>query len=342
VSVSPDVQSKTAAFALADLITGCVVTQAIYVAAKLKIADVLVDGPLAVPEIAERVGADSGAVYRLLRTLSSHAVFEELPEGRFGLTPMADALRGDATESMRDLAMLMGHPLAWVDWVHLAGSVSSGRASTPQRHLTGGYDFLMSNPEFAVMAGRGMACLSAGETDAVLAAYDFSSFGTIVDVGGGSGGLIAAILQQADNSQGILYDVPFATTEAGAILEKAGVADRCTIQPGSFLERMPAGGDLYVLKHILHDFPEPGFLKILDNVREVLPPDGRILVIEYLLPGNNEQHIGNAIDLWLLLLLGAKERTLPEYSELLATAGFSITRTVSTTAPVSIIEVARG
>lgn len=338
MSVSSGVKDKSAALAMADLITGCVITQAIYVAAKLRIADVLVDGPLTVPEVAERVGADQGAVYRLLRMLSGHSVFVEVGEGRFGLTPLADVLRGDAADSMRDLAMLMGHPLAWVDWVHLASSVCSGEASTPQRPLTGGYDFLMANPEFAAMAGQGMACLSARETDPVLAAYDFSSFGTIVDVGGGRGGLLVEILKQAKDARGILYDVPFATADAGPLLEKAGVADRCTIQAGSFLEGMPAGADAYVLKHILHDFPEPGFLAILKNVRDVIARDGKMLVIEYVLPGNNESHIGNVIDLWLLLLLGAKERTLPEYSELFARAGFTITRTVPTTSPVSIIE----
>lgn len=338
MSALPEVNGKSAAFALADLISGCVVTQAIYASAKLRIADILADGPLTVGEIAERAGADQGAIYRLLRTLSGYSVFTEVGEGRFGLTAMADALRDDAPDSMRGLAMLMGHPLAWVDWVHLTSSVCTGEASTPQRPLTGGYDFLMANPEFAAMAGQGMFCLSAAETDPVLAAYDFSPFDTIVDVGGGHSGLLAGILKQAKNSRGILYDVPFAIANAGPAFEKVGVAERCTIQAGSFLDGVPAGADAYVLKHILHDFPEPGFLAILKNVRDAIASDGRILVIEYVLPGNNERHVGNVIDLWLLLLLGSQERTLPEYSELFARAGFKITRTVPTTSPVSIIE----
>lgn len=338
MSLSPGAKDKPAAFALADLISGCVITQAIYVAARLRVADVMADGPLTVAEIAERTGADQKAMARLLRTLSGCSVFAESADGRFGLTPMADALRESAPDSMRGLAMLMGNPLAWVDWVQLPGSVTTGRPSTPQQPLTGGYEFLLANPEFAALAGKGMACLSGAETDPVLASYDFSGLGTIVDVGGGSGTLLAGILRQAANSRGILYDVPFATADAGPVLEKAGVADRCTIQAGSFLASVPADADAYVLKHILHDFPEAGFLAILKNVRDAMGPGGRLLAIEYVLPGNNEPHIGNVIDLWLLLLLGAQERTLPEYSELFARGGFKITRTVPTGSPVSIIE----
>lgn len=338
MSALPSAKDKSAAFALADLIAGCVITQAIYVAAKLRIADVLADGPLTAVEIANKAGADPGATHRLLRTLSGYSVFAELADGRFELTPMADALRDNAPDSMRDFAMLMGNPLAWVDWVHLPSSVCTGEASTPQRPITGGYEFLLANPEFAAMAGRGMACLSGTETDPVLAAYDFSPFRTIVDVGGGHGSLLAGILKQAKNSRGILYDEPFATAAAGPVLEKAGVTERCTIQAGSFFNGAPTGADAYVLKHILHDFPESGFLAILKNIRDAIAPDGTMLVIEYLLPENNERHIGNVIDLWLLLLLGAKERTLPEYSELFARGGFKITRTIPTTSPVSIIE----
>ena len=308
----PEAKEQSAAVALVDLISGCVITQSIYVAAKLGIADVLADAPLTAEEIAKRVGADREAIYRLLRTLSSYSVFAELTGGRFELTPIGDALRANSPHSMRNLAILMGHPQSWLDWSYLLSSVCTGQSSRPHLNNKGGHDFLMANTEYAVMAGQGMACLSAQETDPVLAAYDFSRFGTIVDVGGGRGGLLAGILRQASNANGILFDEPFATAGADAALQAAGVADRCTIQTGSFFDSVPAGADAYVLKHILHDFTEPGSLAILANIREAIAPDGTVLVIEYALPGNNERHVGNIIDLWLLLLLGAKERTLPE------------------------------
>jgi hypothetical protein len=338
MSALPSVRDQSAAFALLDLIQGSVITQAIHIAAKLGIADIISDGSLTAEEIAERVGADPEATYRLLRMLSGYSVFAEQANGRFELTPMADALRADAPDSMRGIAVLMGHPLLWEDWGHLIDSVRTGEASLPQLRGMSGYDFLTANPEYAAVFFQGMGSLSGTETDMVLAAYDFSRFRKIVDVGGGRGTLLAGILKRASSSQGILYDAPFATADAGPILEEAGVSGRCMIENGTYFDRLPAGGDGYVLKHILHDFPESECLAILKNVREAIAADGTMLVIEYVLTGNNERHIGNIIDLWLLLLLGAKERTLPQYSELFAKAGFKLTKAVPTGAPVSIIE----
>lgn len=338
MSALPSVRDQSAAFALLDLIQGSVITQGIHIAAKLNMADVLSDGPLTAEEIAKRVGSDPEATYRLLRMLSGFSVFAEQADGRFALTPMADALRTDAPDSMRGIAVLMGHPLLWEDWGHLIDSVHSGEASLPQSRGMSGYDFLMANPDYAAVFFQGMASLSGTETDMVLAAYDFSRFRKIVDIGGGRGTLLAGILKQASSSQGVLYDAPFATADAGPILEEAGVSGRCVIENGTYFDRLPAGGDAYVLKHILHDFPKSEGLAILKNLREVIPSDGTILVIEYVLGGNNERHIGNIIDLWLLLLLGAKERTRAQYSELFAEAGFKLTEVVPTGAPVSIIE----
>jgi O-methyltransferase domain/Dimerisation domain len=338
MSALPTARDQSAAFALLDRIQGSVITQAIYVAAELGIADVLSDGSLTAAEIAKRVDADPDAVYRLLRLLSGYSIFAEQDGGRFELTPTADALRADAPESMRGIAQLMGHPILWDDWGHLLSSVRSGKASFPEQHGMPAYDFLMSNPEFAGIFFQGMGSMSGAETDPVVAAYDFSQFQKIIDVGGGRGTLISGILQAAGNAQGILYDAPFATKDAGPVLEEAGVAGRCTIEAGSFFESIPAGGDAYTLKHILHDFPEPECLAVLKNVRDAIKPDGKLLVIEYVLAGNNSRHIGNIIDLWLLLLLGAKERTSEQYTELFAKAGFKLTRVVSTTSPVSIVE----
>lgn len=338
MSASPAERGQSAAFALLDLIQGSVITQAIYVAAKLGVADVLRSGPLPAAEIAKRVGVNPEAMYRLLRTLSGYSVFAEQSDGRFDLTPMADALRDDVPASMRGIAILMGHPLLWEDWGHLISSVRTGEASLPQLRGMSGYDFLMANPEYAAVFFQGMGSISGTETEPILAAYDFSRFRRIVDVGGGRGTLLAGILRQASGAQGVLYDSAFATADSGRVLDGAGVAGRCTITNGTYFESLPAGGDAYVLKHILHDFPESDCLTVLKNVREAIAPDGTMLVIEYVLPGNNERHIGNIIDLWLLLLLGAKERTEPQYSALFASAGFKLSKAVPTTSPVSVIE----
>jgi hypothetical protein len=336
-ALSP-VRDQAAAYSLLDLIQGSVITQAISVAAKLGIADVLGDGPLPADEIAKRVGADPDATFRLLRTLSGYSVFAVQPDGRFDLTPMAYALRDNAPDSMRGIAMLLGHPLLWEDFGHLFDSVSTGEPSLPKVRGMGAYEFFMANPEYAGVFFSGMRSISESETDPVVAAYDFSQFPTIVDVVGGRGTLLAGILRKATSSRGVLYDAERSTADAPAVFDAAGVSGRVTIENGTYFDKLPAGADAYVLKHILHDFAEEECLALLSNVREAIAPDGKMLVVEYVLNGNNERHIGNIIDLWLLLLLGAKERTLPQYTELFAKAGFKVVGAVPTTSPVSIIE----
>jgi hypothetical protein len=338
MSTSPPARDQSAAYSLLDLIQGAVMTQAISVAAKLGVADVLGDGPLHADEIAKRTGCDPEAMYRLLRTLSGHAVFAVQADGRFALTPMAGALREDAPDSMRGIAMLMGHPLLWEEWGHLLASVRSGEANMPKLRGMGAYEFLTANPDYAAEFFYGMSSMSGAETDPVLKAYDFSQFGTVVDVVGGRGTLLAGILAQAPGTHGVLYDSEAATADAPPVFEAAGAAARVRIENGGHFDKLPAGADAYVLKHILHDFTEPDCLTLLKNVRDAIAPGGKMLVVEYVLGENNERHIGNIIDLWLLLLLGAKERTLPEYTELFAKAGLQVTRVVPTTSPVSIIE----
>jgi hypothetical protein len=332
------VRDQSAAYSLLDLIQGSVITQAISVAAKLGVADVLADGPLPAEEIAKRVGSDPDATFRLLRTLSGYGVFAVRPDGQFELTPLADGLRENVTDSMRGIAVLLGHPMLWEDFGHLIDSVTTGEASMPKVRGMGAYEFFMSNPEYAGVFFSGMRSMSESETDPIVAAYDFSQFRTIVDVVGGRGTLLAGILQQAPGSHGILYDSEQSAADAPRVFEAAGVDGRVTIANGSYFDKLPSGADAYVLKHILHDFQEPQCLALLSNVREAIAPDGKLLVVEYVLNGNNERHLGNLIDLWLLLLLGAKERTLPQYTELFAQAGFKVTGSFPTTSPVSIVE----
>lgn len=338
MSALPATTDQSAAFALLDLIQGSVITQAIYVAAKLGIADILSEGPLTAEEIGKRAESDPEATYRLLRALSGYSVFAETDDGQFELTPAASALREDAPVPMRSVALLMGHPLFWEDWGHLIDSVQTGEASMPKVRGMSAFEFLIGNPEYAATFLTAMANLSNPETDPVIAAYDFSRFGKIVDIGGGRGALIAGILKRASNSQGVLFDAAHATGEAGPILEAAGVTQRCVIEHGSYFESVPGGGDAYLLKHTLHDFDESQSLAVLKNIRDAINPGGSLFVIEYVLPGNNTQHVGNIIDLWLMLLLGTKERTSAQYGELLSGAGFKLAKVIPTTSPVSLIE----
>lgn len=329
---------NSAAFGLLDLIQGSVITQALYVAASLGIADLLKEGPLSIDEIADATGADPESTYRLLRALSGYSIFSQTSDGRFELTPMADALREDAPDSMHGIALLMGHPLLWEEWGHLLTAVKTGEASLPAVRGMGPFEFLMANPEYAATFFRGMASMSDPETGPVLDSCDFSRFGKIIDVGGGRGALLAGILQRASGASGILFDAPHATGPAAGLFEAAGVAGRCTIENGSYFEGVPSGGDAYLLKHTLHDFTEEQCLAVLSNVRNAISSDGTLFIFEYVLAGQNERHIGNIVDLWLLLMLGAKERTSDQYAELLSKAGFKLANVIPTACPVSIIE----
>lgn len=324
--------------AVLELSMGSMLTQAIYVAAELKIADALHERPMSAEEVAQRVNAHPEATYRLLRLLSSYQIFEEGRDGRFKLTPMADALREDSPNSMRRIAVLMGHPTHWEDWSHLVDSVRTGEPALPKLRGMNAFEYLESNPDYAMIFFGGMSNLSELETAPILAAYDFSRFRTIVDVGGGRGALLAAILQRAKKSRGVLFDARAVESGAESLLSDAGVMDRCTIESGGLFDPVPPGGDAYLLKHIVHDWPDAKVLEILKNVRDAIGPDGRLLLAEFVPPPGNGLHPGKLVDLWLMLLVGGKERTSVQYSELLASAGFELDRVVQTASPISIVE----
>ncbi|MGW1403627.1 methyltransferase [Streptomyces sp. NPDC002405] len=338
MSVLPEVRDQSDSYSLLHLIQGAVITQAISVAARLGIADVLASGPLSVEDIAARVGSDPKATHRILRALTGHGVFAVRSDGRYEHTPLSDKLREDVPDSMRGFALLMNHPTLWEEWAHLFSTVETGEANLPKLRGMGALDFFHANPGYATVFFQAFGELSASETDPILAAYDFSRFGTVVDVIAGRGNLLAGILEQAPNAKGVLYDSEVATVDSPALFEAAGVADRLTLEHGGYLDKLPTGGDAYVFKHIIHDFSEADAVTALRNAREAIAPDGRLLVIEYVIPENNEKHLGHTIDLWLMLMLGAQERTLAEYSELFAKAGFRLTRAVPTSAPISVIE----
>jgi SAM-dependent methyltransferase len=328
-----------APFALLELVMGSMVTQAIHVAAKLRIAEVLADGPLPPARIAERVEANEDAVGRLLRLLASYQVFEGRPDGTYALTPMADALRADHPMSMHGLAELMGHPIHWEDWGHFLETVVTGEPAAPKLRGMGTFDYLESNAEYGQVFFRGMGALSETETWPLLAAYDFSALGTVVDFCGGRGGLLAAILQQTPNIRGILSDPRVEGNGAAQFLAEQGVDGRCGTVAGGLFDPVVTGGDAYILKHIVHDWPEEQALQILRNVRAAVKPDGKLLLMEMVLPEEGDTpHSGKLVDMWLMLLVGGKERTASQYADLLARAGFKLERVVETAAAVSIVE----
>jgi hypothetical protein len=200
------------------------------------------------------------------------------------------------------------------------------------------FDWLAQRPEEASLFSETMVGIHGGEPPAVAAAYDFSGLGTIVDVGGATGDLLTTILQRYPESRGILYDLPHVVRDAPALIASRGLADRVRIEAGSFFDHVPAGGDAYLLSHIIHDWSEEQCLTILGHCRQAMHPGSRLLIIEMVLPAGNTPHPGKMLDMMMLVGPGGQERTEPEYAELLAKAGLKLTRVIPTASPVSVVE----
>jgi hypothetical protein len=328
--------------ALLDLANGSWTTQSLYVAAKLGIADQLADGPSHAGEVAQRVGADADALYRLMRALAGKGVFRHRRDGKFALTPIGEALRSDAAGSMRNMVLFLGDPAHWEHWGSLLHSVRTGEPAVAKLRGASFFDYLNTNTELATLFHDAMTTMSEMAIDGLLAAYDFTAFGRIVDVGGGHGRLLCAILGGAPDAHGVLYDLPSVVDGATPALEAAGVASRCTVVGGSFLESVPDGGDAYVLKSIIHDWDEDSALRILGNVRTAMPRHGTLLLLEMVLPQRASSHFGTMLDLEMLVAAGGKERTRAEYANLLARTGFRLRRVVDTVGPLSVIEATPG
>jgi hypothetical protein len=260
-------------------------------------------------------------------------VFASGTDGTFRLTPLADTLRTDAPVSMRAWALFIGSPEHWDHWSHLVDSVRTGEPAVPDA-----FALFESSPEYGAAFNGAMTTISNLVREPVLAACDFSRFRTVVDVGGGHGSLLAGILQRTPTAQGVLFDLPSVTAGASDVLRAHGVEQRCRVESGSFFDSVPAGGDAYLLKNIVHDWEPAKALAILRNVRAAIEPDGRLLLVELVIPEGDGAYSGKFIDLEMLLIAGGRERTLREYREFLPHAGFELTDAVRTASPVWVLE----
>lgn len=335
-------EAASNARALVQLASGCWVSQALHVAARLGIADLLVDGPRSPAELAQTTRTDAGALYRVLRALASVSVFAEDEEGRFALTPLAEGLRADAPASMRAFIMMMGEDWHWRAWGELLESVRTGQSAFEHVFGCGLFAYFAARPEAARVFDAAMTSRTDQEKAAVLAAYDWPA-GTIVDVGGGVGALLAAILARRPDAHGVLFDLPHVTTDATERIEQAGVSQRCKVVAGDFFQEVPPGGDLYLLKGIIHDWDDQHALAILRNCRAAIADGGRLLVIGHVLAPGNAPSWGKLLDLEMLVMThGGRERSEVEYRALLRQAGFELERVIPTASITSLIEAVPG
>jgi hypothetical protein len=313
------------------------VSQAISVAAILGIADLLEDRPKSVDELAEATGTHAPTLYRLLRALASVGIFSET-DGRFGMTPLAEYLHTDTPGSLRNIVMLIGQQPFWRSWGHLLHSVRTGESAFRKVHGMAPWEYWADHPEEDAVFKAAMTSRSSGVVDAVVRSYDFSGIGVLLDVGGGEGVMLAAILAANPSVRGILFDQPHVVRTAGALLERAGVADRCEVVGGSFFEAVPAGADAYLLKSVIHDWDEDAAIEILRACRAAMDDRGKLLVVERVMRPGNDPDPAKFSDLNMLVVAGGRERTADDFELLYGEAGFRLSNIIRTGSPYNIIE----
>jgi hypothetical protein len=310
----------------------------VYLAAELKLPDLLAAGARSARELAPATGAHAPSLHRVLRALASLGLFTEGAEGRFSLTALGEALRSGAPGSARATVLTLGAPWFARPLEELLYSVQTGKPAFDKIHGMPAFDWLAKHPEQASLFSETMVGFHGMEPAAVAAAYDFSGLRTIADVGGATGNLLATILSRYPEPRGILFDVPHVVRDAPALLRERNVMDRVRIEAGSFFERVPTDADAYLLSHVIHDWGEEQCLAILGHCRRAMKPDNRLLIIEMVLPPGDTPHPGKMLDIVMLSLPGGQERTEPEYRSLLDKAGFRMARVVPTQSAVSVVE----
>jgi hypothetical protein len=320
-----------------QMATGFFLSRLVYVAAKLGIADLLAGDRKSADELAAATGCDAGTLYRFMRTLTNFEILTLDADGKFALTPLGDALRSDAPGYVHSSILTLGGPTSWKAWGELQYAVETGNCAFDKANGKPMFDMLGENPDDARRFSETMLALGSAEPAAVAEAYDFSTAGVVVDVGGASGNMLARVLARHTNARGVLFDLPQATSEARAQLQQHGVETRVTVDHGSFFDRVPSGGDVYILSHIIHDWSEEKALTILRNCRAVMTPSSRLLLLELVLGDDGAPGYGSS-DMSMLVFVGGAERTAREYAALLARAGLEMTRVIPTTVSASIIE----
>ena len=312
-------------------------SRAIQVAAELGIADQLGDEPVALDELARRTATNAAALRRLLRFLAAYRVFEERSADRFHNTSLSVVLRDDHPQSVRASLRRIG-AFWWSAVGALEHSIRTGEAAFAQAHGVPFFQFLRANPDVQERFDAAMAQISDADDAAIAAAHDFSRCRRIVDVGGGRGGLLVQILARAPDAAGVLFEQPQVVARASR-LQEAGLLERAKLVAGDFFQSVPAGGDCYVIKGVLHDFDDEQCVTILSNCRRAMSTDGCVVIANQDLPSRIAgPHPNLTMDIQMMALLGGRERSTPEWSALFERSGLVLAHTVQTDVGFTLIQ----
>ncbi len=322
-----------------ELLDGHKVTQCLCVAMRLGVADQLNNGPKACSELARALHVNADALYRVMRLLASKQIFRELPDRRFELTPAAALLRTGVKNSLRAWAGLTDQN--WPTWEYLIDSVRTGEPMFEKVFGMPIFDYCAKHPDKSELFDQAMAESSRPLAKAIVMSYAFSGIDRLVGIGGGDGSLLSAILRAHPRMTAILFEGPWAARRARRSIAAAGLGDRCEVVAGDFFASVPAGGDAYLLKHILHDWNDERAQMLLASCHRAMKPGARLLIVEHIIPPGNEPFLGKELDIQMLIATGGRERTKEEYEVLLRRAGFELRRVVPTPFVACVIEAVR-
>lgn len=330
-----------------SMVTGFMASRAISVAAELGLADLMAEGPLAGEALAAKTRTHGPALHRLLRALVSFGWFDEIEPGCFGLTSLGDRLRTGVPGSLRNFALLFGSERAWRSWGDLLYSVRTGESAATHLYGMNGFDYFEQHPEQAAVFNAAMAENTLRVGRALVEAYDFTPCRSVVDVGGGNGALLAIVLSAYAGLGGTVFDLPSGCSDARRHLEAAGLMDRSNVIEGDFFKSVPPGADVYILKNVIHDWDDRQNIAILESCRRAMPPDGRLLVVERLMPETIECSVEDQLvammDMNMLVMPGGRERTQREFVSLLDSAGLRwiATHSLKATPGFGVVEATR-
>jgi hypothetical protein len=312
--------------------------RALYAATQLKLPDLIADGERSAIELSRATGTHASSLLRLLRALASCGIVTEMQQSRFRLTQVGSALRTGAPGAARSTVLTLAGDWQWKAWDNFLYSLQTGQPAVLKALGKGLFDYLAANPEDGARFNEAMVGMHGADGAAVVKAYDFSLLETIVDLGGGTGTLLATILRSNPSLRGTLFERAETLPEARRLIETRGLTERCEVVAGNFFEEVPAGRDAYILAHVLHDWVDEQAVVLLRNCRRAMPKHARLLIVEAVLPPGDTPHPGKLMDLLMLTVTGGMERSADAFAAILREAEFQLTRVIPISDQQHIVE----